>query len=68
MNQISRKDDKRWAKIRELESFLKEAFCIDGSCAFIQFVEIESILPNVESMLFTLTDSKRGRFYITMSS
>ena len=67
MNQIGKKEDSQWLRVREIEAFLKEAFCIDGECAFIEFVEVKSILPTVNSMLFSLGDSKRGRFYITVS-
>ena len=64
-NEILSELDKK--QIDDLEVFLKEAFCIDGDCDFIEFVKVENSLKPLQSMLFALGDTKRGRFYITVS-
>lgn len=54
--------------ISDMEIFLKEAFCIDGECNYIEQVSIDSSLKKINnSMLFALGDSKRGQFYVTIS-
>lgn len=56
-------------KIKEIENFLKIAFCIDGECKFRSFDFIISKDSNEinQSSTFILTDSKRGTFLISMS-
>ena len=54
-------------QINDLQIFLKSALCIDGECKFLELVKVESSFNVKESMLFLLTDSKRGLFYITLS-
>jgi len=57
------------AKIKEIENFLKAAFCIDGECKFKSFdvvVSKDSGEIN-QASTFVLTDSKRGSFLISMS-
>lgn len=49
------------------KSFLKEAFCIDGECELIIINDIQKILQGKTSALYELNDSKRGKFYITIS-
>jgi hypothetical protein len=52
------------------ESFLKEAYKIDGTCKFIEIVNIQSSLnltPD-QAAIFKLQDSQRGTFYITLGS
>src|SRR5574343_864778 len=46
-----------------MASFLKEAFCIDGNAIIYK----ELIIDNMPSLMFKLTDSKRGIFYITVT-
>lgn len=43
--------------------FLKEAFCIDGEAVKHK----EFTLNKMPSVMFKLTDSKRGVFYVTLS-
>ena len=45
------------------ELFLKEAFCIDGDCRLKKQLTLDGKI----ALMFELNDSKRGRFYITMS-
>lgn len=52
--------------INEMESFLKLAMCIDGTCQFYKFVDIEIEGENQSSMLFELNDTRRGKFFIAM--
>lgn len=47
----------------ETERFLKEAFCINGECKLEKVGTIEGR----KSMMFRLSDSKRGTFYVTIS-
>ena len=54
-------------RIKDLEVFLTQAFCIDGECNYIEEVKINSTLKTIASAMFALTDSKRGRFFITLS-
>ncbi len=61
MDELMNEEEKN--QTREVESFLKEAFCIDGSCNYIEDVKIKT----TNSAMFCLTDSKRGRFYVTIS-
>lgn len=53
----------------DTQRFLKDAFCIDGECKFIDFVSFSSMsLPGeISSAVFELNDSKRGKFYVTLS-
>lgn len=57
-------------KIADLEKFLKEAFCIDGDCDYIEDVAVKGSLYNkdVAGMMFAMSDSKRGLFYVTLSN
>ena len=55
-------------KIRDMELFLINAFCIDGECNYIENVEIKSTLIGTKNnMLFALGDTLRGLFYVTIS-
>jgi hypothetical protein len=60
-------DDTDKKKINDLEKFLAMAFCIDGDCDYVEDVTINSTLTTVASAMFALGDSKRGRFYVTLS-
>jgi hypothetical protein len=56
-------------RIKNLEKFLKDAFCIDGEC---KYRSTDVILSKDTSEInqdttFVLTDSKRGSFLISMS-
>jgi len=51
-------------KIKETENFLKEAFCIDGKCSYIEDVRINSALKNTVGMLYILNDTNRGMFFV----
>lgn len=54
--------------IKKTEVFLKQAFCIDGQCIFIEMVKVENtLIANLTNMMFSLSDSKRGVFYVTLS-
>lgn len=64
-NENLNKEERR--KISEMEIFLKAAFCIDGSCDYIEDVIINSNLKITTNAMFALGDSKRGIFYITIS-
>lgn len=64
-NEIFTEQEK--AQIKKLEAFLKAAFCIDGNCDYIEDVRVDSNLKTVASMMFALSDSKRGVFYVTLS-
>lgn len=48
--------------INKTSDFLYNAFCIDGDCNFRKFTELDGMT----GMLFELTDSKRGKFFIAM--
>lgn len=65
MNEVFTSEEKQ--QIKEMEAFLTKAFCLDGECVFIENVVIENSLKKMDGALFALTDSKRGRFYITIS-
>ena len=52
----------------ELESFLKEAFCIDGEAKFKGTAMVLFDGESSSAGVFELTDSKRGIFTVTMSS
>lgn len=54
-------------QIKKMETFLKQAFCIDGECFYIEDVKINSTLKPTISAMFALGDSKRGMFYVTIS-
>lgn len=54
-------------QIKEMEMFLKKAFCIDGDCDYIEDVKVSSTLKTTVSAMFALGDSKRGMFYVTIS-
>lgn len=62
-----RHTDKDKKKIKEMETFLKAAFCIDGDCAYIENVKVTSSLKTTTSMLFSLCDTKKGVFYVSIS-
>lgn len=64
-NEIMNEETKQ--QTAKLENFLKEAFCIDGECSYIEDVKVNSTLTTTSSAMFVLTDSKRGRFYVTLS-
>ena len=51
-------------ELNNMLSFLKEAFCIDGKIVKHK----EFTIDKMPSVMFKLTDSKRGEFYITLSS
>jgi hypothetical protein len=53
-------------KVKELEQFLKMAFCVDGDCKFMQFDEFKNSTEKI--MTFKLTDSKRGIFKVSLST
>lgn len=44
-------------------AFLKEAFCIDGTCT----PHKSGIIDGMKSIQYKLTDTKRGTFYVTLS-
>ena len=50
-------------ELNNMLSFLKEAFCIDGEVVKHK----ELIIDKMPSVMFKLTDSKRGEFYVTLS-
>lgn len=51
-------------ELNNMLSFLKEAFCIDGEVVKHK----EFIIDKMPSVMFKLTDSKRGEFYVTLST
>jgi len=59
--------DEEIKKIKEMESFIKSAFCIDGDCNYIETVDVISTLCRTTGSHFVVTDSKRGRFYVTIT-
>jgi hypothetical protein len=59
--------DKNSNEAKQLEHFLATAFCIDGTCEIHKEVLIVTEGKEMKSVMFKLTDSKRGTFYITMS-
>jgi len=64
-NEILNEEEKQ--SIKKMELFLKEAFCIDGECFFIENISFKSSLKTMEGQCFSLGDSKRGMFYVTIS-
>ncbi len=44
-------------------NFLKEAFCVDGQSKFVK----ELLVQNKTAIMYELSDSKRGTFFITIS-
>jgi hypothetical protein len=64
-NEIMTEKEKQQTK--KMENFLKEAFCINGSCNYIEDVKVNSTLKTTTSAMFALEDSKRGVFYVTIS-
>jgi hypothetical protein len=66
-NKTNNNTDEEQKQVEKMRDFLEEAFCVDGGCDFIECIEIKSILKNMKGMLFALADTKRGRFYVTMS-
>lgn len=48
-------------KIKEIEKFVKEAFCIDGSCAALPLQKL-----CFDGICIKTTDSKRGTFYVAI--
>lgn len=57
-------------RIKGLENFLKEAFCIDGDCDYKQFDTLISQKEGTSEkvMTFTLNDTKRGKFKVCLSN
>lgn len=51
-------------ELNTMLSFLKEAFCVDGEVVKHK----EFTIDKMPSVMFKLTDSKRGEFYVTLSS
>ena len=54
----------------ELTAFLKKAFCIDGDC--VLKTETSKVVTSTgevlnDALTFELTDSKRGKFQVTIS-
>lgn len=48
--------------------FLKEAFCIDGDVKLIGQTIVNTGNSNLtDSLTYELNDSKRGKFFITLS-
>lgn len=47
----------------DTEGFLKRAFCVDGQCNLVKTGRVDGLI----SMMFKLTDSKRGTFFVTIS-
>ena len=54
--------DKAITAQKNLEHFLKEAFCIDGECHML----IKEVNLNEKMPVFELTDSKRGTFNLIL--
>jgi len=52
-------------KVATMEKFLKEAFCVDGPVKLLGFDKLEILKETV--MTFELTDSKRGKFNVSLS-
>lgn len=50
-------------EINDLEVFLKAAFCTDGESFFVKLLKVE----DMTSIMFKLTDSERGEFFIALS-
>jgi uncharacterized protein YktB (UPF0637 family) len=56
-------------RIKELQNFLKEAFCIDGDCTKKGFDQLVSKNgENRQTLTFKLNDSKRGEFLVSIAS
>lgn len=56
-------------RIKDLENFLKEAFCIDGDCTKKGFDKLISKNGEHRSTLtFKLNDSKRGDFLVSITN
>jgi len=57
-------------RIKDLENFLKEAFCIDGNCNYKQFDTLISQKDGTSEkvMTFIMTDTKRGKFKVCLSN
>lgn len=53
---------------KNLEHFLKKVFCIDGECKILPSKIMNVIFDHTESRMFELIDSKRGKFFITIST
>ena len=64
-NEIFTEEQKQ--QINKMETFLKDAFCIDGECNYIEDVKVNSTLKTTSSMFFALGDTKRGLFFVTIS-
>ena len=55
-------------KIKDIEDFLKKAFCIDGECKFKGFdVLISDDGQNKKASTFKLTDSEKGDFHVSLT-
>lgn len=48
-------------RIRDIENFVKEAFCVDGSCVTLP---LQKLCFN--GICIKVTDSKRGTFYVAL--
>lgn len=57
--------DKDKIRLNEIENFLKESWCIDGSAKFNGFDKLAK--ANVDVTSFELTDSVRGKFLVSIS-
>lgn len=57
--------DKDKIRLNEIENFLKESWCIDGSAKFNGFDKLAK--TNVDVTTFELTDSVRGKFLVSIS-
>ena len=56
-------------QIKDLQNFLKEAFCIDGDCTKKGFDQLISKNgEHRETLTFKLNDSKRGEFLVSIAS
>ena len=62
------KEKNKSEMIKELEVFLFKSFEVDMMCNFVGIEKVVSIDDSVvEGLSFILTDSKRGRFKVTIS-
>jgi hypothetical protein len=56
-------------KIKDIEEFLKEAFCVDGECKKDQQCSVlAQDGKHTTTPLFKITDNKRGTFYVAIVS
>ena len=64
-NKIMNKETNQ--RIKKMENFLKEAFCIDGGCTYIDDVKVDIKSKTIHGAIFELCDSERDTFYVTIS-